>query len=104
MAEGLKSSRWYHPSAETAPRRGAARRPGVALEQARRTKEATYPELAGDEGRARLVVLAAETGGRWSGGTAEFLRCLAKAKAGTAPVLVQNKVKTAWLRKWCCPF
>ena len=31
-------------------RRGAARRPGVALEQAWRTKEATYPELAGGEG------------------------------------------------------
>ena len=43
-------------------RRGGARRPGVALEQARRTKEATCPELEGDEGRARLVVLAAEAG------------------------------------------
>ena len=71
-------------------RRGATRRPGVALEQARRTKEATYPELEGDEGRARLVVLAAETRGRWSGETAEFLRCLAKAKAETAPVLMQQ--------------
>ena len=81
-------------------RRGAARRPGVALEQARRTKEATYPELAGDEGRARLVVLAAETGGRWSAETAQFLRCLAKAKAETAPVLMQNRVKAAWLRRW----
>ena len=94
-------------------RRGAARRPGVALEQAQRTKEAIYPELAGDEGRARLVVLAAETGGRWSAETAQFLRCLAKAKAETAPVLMQNRVKAAWLRRWSsilqqgpshCPF
>ena len=58
-------------------RRGAGRRPGVALEQARRTKE-----------------------GRWSDETAQFLRCLAKAKAETAPVLIKNRVKAAWLRRW----
>ena len=34
-------------------RRGAASRPGLELEQARRMKEATYPELVGDDGRAR---------------------------------------------------
>ena len=42
--------------------RGAASRPGVALKLARRRKELTYPELASDGGRARLVVLAAEVG------------------------------------------
>ena len=68
-------------------------------EQARRTKEATYPELAGGEGRARLVVLAAVTGGRWSAESAQFLRCLAQAKVETAPVLMQNRVKAAWLRR-----
>ena len=66
-------------------RRRAANRPGMALEQARRRKEATYPELVGDDGRARLVVLAAETGGRWFNETAHFLRGLAKGKAETAP-------------------
>ena len=34
------------------------------------------PGIGRDEGRARLVVLAAETGGRWSAETAQFLRCL----------------------------
>ena len=39
-------------------RPGAATRAGVALAAARRTKERTYPELTGEGGRARLVVLA----------------------------------------------
>ena len=82
-------------------RRGAATRPGMALEQARRRKEATYPELVGDDGPARLVVLAAETW-RWSDETAHFLRGLAKGKAETAPLLMQNRVKAAWLRRWSC--
>ena len=51
-------------------RRRAADVDGAALEAARRRKERTYPELAGDGGRARLVVLAAEVGGRWSTETA----------------------------------
>ena len=39
----------------------AADHNGAALEAARRRKEATYPELArGTDGRARLVVLAAD--------------------------------------------
>ena len=47
---------------------------GARLEVARRRKEARYPELAGDRGRARLVVLAGEVGGRFSDETAQFLR------------------------------
>ena len=42
--------------------RGAAEKNGKALENARRRKERTYPELAGEGGRARLVVLGAEVG------------------------------------------
>ena len=45
-------------------RRRAADHNGAALEDARRKKDRTYPELAGDRGRARLVVLAAEVGER----------------------------------------
>ena len=82
------------------PRRGAARRSGVALEEALRRKETTHPELVGEGGRARLVVLAAQTGGRWSNETAHFLRSLAKAKAESVPLLLQNRVKAAWLRRW----
>ena len=43
-------------------RRQCASTNGAALLQARRRKERTYPELAGDMGRARLVVLGCEVG------------------------------------------
>ena len=53
-------------------KRGTSFRGGAVLQEARRT----YPELNGARGRARLVVLAAEVGGRWSDETAQFLRAL----------------------------
>ena len=81
-------------------RRRAADHNGAALEEARRKKERTYPELAGDRGRARLVVLAAEVGGRWSSETANFLNALSKAKSETAPEEVRDQVRAAWLRRW----
>ena len=43
-------------------RRGAQRTSGTAIMSARRRKELTYPELSGDGGRARSVVLATEAG------------------------------------------
>ena len=66
-----------------APRRQCAERDGAALEQARRTKERTYPELTGEHGRSRLVVLACESGGRWP---EETHSQLARARAGSEPV------------------
>ena len=58
------------------------REDGVALAAARRRKERTYPELTGQFGRARLVVLAGEVGGRWSDETQAFLRQLARPELG----------------------
>ena len=46
----------------------------------KRPDVARNPELAGEGGRARLVVLEAEVGGRWSEETVEFLSSLACAK------------------------
>ena len=57
-------------------KRGTSVRGGAVLQEARRRKERTYPELHGAGGRARLVVLAAEVGRRWSEETAQFLRAL----------------------------
>ena len=82
------------------PRRGANQHAGVALREARARKERTYPELAREGGRARLVVLAGEVGSRWSSETQDFLCALAKAKARSAPPLLQSKVRSAWLRRW----
>ena len=81
-------------------RRRAAHHDGAALEAARKRKEDTYPELSGEGGRARLVVLAAEVGGRWSSETAQFLCSLAKARAQSAPLVLQGRMESAWLRRW----
>ena len=62
-------------------RRNAATTSGVALRDVRRATERTYPELTGEGGGPRLVVLAAELGGGWSEETALFLGALAKARA-----------------------
>ena len=51
---------------------------GASLVRARTRKERRYPQLAGAEGRARLVVLGAEVGGRFSDETAHFLRSYMK--------------------------
>ena len=80
-------------------RRYAASRNGVALVDARRRKERTYPELAGDAGRARLIVLAAEVGGRWSDETLMFLKLVANAKSRSAPGPLRGKARAAWFRR-----
>ena len=81
-------------------RRRAADHNGVALEHARRKKAATFPELTRDVGRARLVVLAAEVGGRFSTETAVFLNALAKAKSQSAPQLLRGRVRVSNTRRW----
>ena len=59
------------------PRQQAATHDDAALSAARRRKERAYPELTGEMGRTRLVVLAGEVGGRWSEESCEFLNQLA---------------------------
>ena len=49
---------------------------------------------------ARLVVLACETGGRWSDEAAEFLRQLATAKARSAPAALRRSAELGWLNRW----
>ena len=71
---------WCLPLGAT--RRQCAATSGAALDQARRRKERTYPELAQPHGRARLVVLGCEVGGRWSEETRQFLTgAAAKARS-----------------------
>ena len=81
-------------------RRGASDRKGLALEVAHKRKEMTYPELAGEGGRARLVVLATEVGGRWSSEAAQFLSSLAWAKTRDLPEELQGDAARAWTRRW----
>ena len=78
----------------SSPRRGS-------VGSSSKRKEDTYPELTGEGGRARLVVLvAAEVGGRWSSETVQFLCSLAKARAQSTPLVLQGRMESAWLRRW----
>ena len=81
-------------------RRNAARRDGVALEAARRRKERTYPELTARGGRARLIVLGVEVGGRWSTETRSFLSRLAHDRARSERFLLRKRVEQAWRLRW----
>ena len=73
---------------------------GAATVVARRRKERTYPELVGQRARTRLVVLAGEVGGRWSGETRSFLSQLAKAKARQMPIVLRRRTEQAWRLRW----
>ena len=64
-------------------RPNASHTDGAVLTVARRDKERKYHELLVSE-RCRLVVVAMETGGRWSNEATEFISCLAEAKAREA--------------------
>ena len=78
------------------PRRRCAEEDGAALQQARQRKQ-----LSGAFGRARLVVLAAEVGGRWSHEAHSFVCQLAKAKARSVPRILKGRAIQAWHHWWC---
>ena len=82
------------------PQPGAANRDGAVLDAARRRKNRTYPELIGPRGRARLVVLAGDVGGRWSEETRSFLTQLAKAKSRQEPPILRRRAEQAWRMRW----
>ena len=80
------------------PQPHAADVDGAILLEARRDKEATYPELASST-RCRLVVLAVETGGRWREAI-HLVWQLALAKARDVPHFLTQQVALAWERRW----
>jgi hypothetical protein len=72
---------------------------GVAIARAEEAKRDTYPELVASS-RCRLVVLACETGGRWSDTCSALLRALAAKKAEDAPPLLRGAARQAWVARW----
>ena len=74
---------------------------GDSLDLARPTKERRYPELSAEHGRARFVVLACETGGRWSEEARDFLRHLVRARAKSEPREIRAVARRSWFRRWC---
>eukprot|EP00438_Fugacium_kawagutii_P035997 Skav228963 [mRNA] locus=scaffold671:28044:28988:+ [translate_table: standard] len=71
----------------------------AALAEARRAKERTYPELQRG-GRCKLIVVALEVGGRWSGEAADFVRLLAQARSRSAPALLRPATTQALIARW----
>ena len=85
--------------ADGTPVRGAAATDGVAIGIAEQRKRRRYPELLSSR-EARLVVLACETGGRWSDEAVELVQDLAQAKARSAPEALRASVSLGWQRRW----
>ena len=77
----------------------AAREDGAVLEKARWDKEAKYPELLRTR-RCRLVVMAFETGGRWSNESADMVWQLAQARAREVPQYLRRSAALMWERRW----
>ena len=78
----------------------AAATDGAACLAARRKKTSTYPELSGECGRTRLVVLALEVGGRWSREAWSFVRNLARARAREEPELLRKRAEAMWHKRF----
>ena len=77
---------------------GAARVDGAVCTRAREDKERTYSELLRGD-RCRLVVVALETGGRWSEEALQFVESLAAVRARDAPPALFHSAALAWRRR-----
>ena len=73
---------------------------GVALQHARRNKEATYPELVGRGAERGLSCWQERLGGRFSAETAQFISSLAWVKTQGMSDLLRRRASTAWTGRW----
>ena len=97
VADGLPLFRGAQIATNTT---GVTKEKRRATAQEMRRKARTYPKLCRRHSRVRLVVYAAEVGGKWSHEAADFLEHLAKAKAGCEPRFLQVKTRQAWKMRW----
>ena len=93
--------------ADGSARRIAATSSGVVLQASTQSKGDHVLWTLWWGRRPRLLVMAAEVGGRWSQETADFLNAMAKAKAEEHPRILQGRVRDACVRRWsallaCC--
>ena len=86
-------------SAAGIPKPRCAVHDGIVAESARQDKERKYPELLTAK-RCELVVLALETGGRWSQESMQFVFDLATAKAQTVQQPLRSSTTFAFVRRW----
>ena len=81
------------------PKPRSADEDGAVATDARKDKENAYPELVSSN-RCALVVVALETGGRWSTEAVKFVEELSFAKARSAQPRVRFAATLAWRRRW----
>ena len=82
------------------PGQQCARVDGADFRRARPRKNATHPELSGNNGSARLVDLACEVGGRGTAERHSFLSQLAKAKVRHEHPAIRASARHSRLRRW----
>ena len=86
-----------HANGATRPR--AAVQDAVAIAGAEADKRKKYPELVRSP-KCRLVVLAAEVGGRWSATSRWLVRHLAEARCRSVTPRLKASATRAWEARW----
>ena len=77
----------------------AAKSDGAAIELAESRKFKKYPELVRSH-RCHFIVLAHETGGRWSHTCCELIRALAVERSSTVAPRLRDSTARAWEHRW----
>ena len=91
---------WFSPlRADGSPQVASSERDGAAIDVARRRKQRRYAELA-RPGPQRLVVLAAEVGGRWGPEAHDLVRHLVRQRSLRAPQALRAAARAGWARRW----
>ena len=103
LASGLPIHHGAQLAVDVTMRCAGPRQPRSSTHQrscrARRDKELKYHGLVSGNCCA-LVVVAVETGGRWSSEAVDFVSSLAGAQARDAPPLLRRSSFLAWRRRW----
>ena len=79
--------------------RGCANTNGVAMRNAERAKQRTYPELSSSS-RLALVTAAMEVGGRLNRAALELVELAATARARSEPAALRAEASRRWRDRW----
>ena len=90
---------WCPPSGHMGPPGACSTQDGVALEEARRTKDRKYRELAGNGGRVRVGGRGRSVG-RFSVEANQFLQGVVSGRVRDVPDLLKVKVVAVWSCRW----
>ena len=85
--------------ADGRPWDGATTKPGSSFGRAYKSKWRAYPELK-DSATVRLVLAAAEVGGRLNQESLELLDAAAQCRAQHDPAVLRRQAARAWRARW----